>query len=388
MPSTISTTRWRDEPIVPEGYEDVAALVDAARKARGRIVEFDWIFTRDDLLRLQRAVYEWGTTVAGRYKCFDARVLAAINDVLDATNSPLALKEPRGSEAVDCKASCIVDGDCFRLRGHASFDIVYGYGSAGMEQDPEYTVRLGPKVRETLVGAVEMLGWDLHRLQEERFKAVGNVLYGLAMDYGISETEPVAGPAIDVDVHFQGPFSLVDDGRYRCLFTAEIADLAGVYLWTINVGGEERTWYVGQTRRGFGERMNEHLSGILSGGYTTYDAEALSRGEHRLASDAIGLEWPQSLLSFLRHYETLVPNLIGVIRLINIHVAPLPDDTRLYDRVEGAIGRHYKAHPDPQLRDFLMPGLRVPAAIPGEKPIRLVLSSEGAVAGLPQHILA
>lgn len=51
------------------------------------------------------------------------------------------------------------------------------------------------------------------------------------MDYGIQETEPAAGPATDVDVHFQGPFSAVDEGRYRCLFTDEIAEGVGVYLW-------------------------------------------------------------------------------------------------------------------------------------------------------------
>ena len=72
MAAATSTTRWRDEPIVPQDYEDVAALIRVARQARGRIVEFDWAFTRDDLWRLRRAVYEWGSGVVGRYKCFDA----------------------------------------------------------------------------------------------------------------------------------------------------------------------------------------------------------------------------------------------------------------------------------------------------------------------------
>lgn len=82
-----------------------------------------------------------------------------------------------------------------------------------------------------------------------------------------------------------------------------------------------------------------------------------------------------------------MPHIIGVIRLIKFHVAPLADDANLYERVEGAIGRHYKAHSDPDLRDFLIPGLRVPAAIPFDKPIRLVLSSDMPVAGLPPDLL-
>lgn len=388
MPAATSTTRWRDKAIVPEDYEDVATLIRVARKARGRIVEFDWAFTRDDLRRLRRAVYEWGSEVVGRYKCFDARVLAAINDALGETDTIFVLNEPKNSDGVDCKVSCVGDGDCFRLLGHAPFDIVFGYGSAGIKQDPVVSVRLGPTARETLADAVGMLGWDLRRLQEKRFRPVKNVLYGLRVDYGVQEIEPAAGPAIDVHVHFHGPFSSVDDSGYRCLFTDEIAEGVGVYLWTINVGGKERPWYVGQTRRGFGTRMGEHLAGFLSGEYTTYDAAALSRGEYRFAVVTVGGGWPQTLPSFLRNYERLMPNIIGLIRLINIHVAPLAGDAHLYNRVEGAIGRHYKAHSDPELRDFFLPGLRVPAAVPFDTPIRLVLSTEAPVAGLPQHLLA
>ncbi len=72
MLSSDSTTRWRDNPMIPQGYDDLASLVKLARKARGRIVEFDWVFTQDDLMRLRSAVHEWGTNVVGRYKCFDA----------------------------------------------------------------------------------------------------------------------------------------------------------------------------------------------------------------------------------------------------------------------------------------------------------------------------
>ena len=134
--------------------------------------------------------------------------------------------------------------------------------------------------------------------------------------------------------------------------------------------------------------MGEHLRDFLCGAYSTYDAVALSRGEYRLAQGAVTGAWPRTLPSFLRNYEILMPNIIGQIRLIKIHVAPLAVDAHLYDRVEGAIGRYYKTHSDPELRDFLVPGLRVPAAIPFDKPIRLVLSSEVPVAGLPQHLLA
>jgi hypothetical protein len=38
---TNGTARWRNQPIVPKDYEDIANLIKVAREARHRIVEFD-----------------------------------------------------------------------------------------------------------------------------------------------------------------------------------------------------------------------------------------------------------------------------------------------------------------------------------------------------------
>lgn len=386
MALAVSTTRWRDQPIIPKDWEDVASLVKVAREVRDRIVEFDWAFTRGDLRSLRRGVYEWGIRTVGRYKCFDARVLAAVNEALGETDTTFVLQEPKNSQGSDCNASCVGDGDLFRLRGHAPFDIVFGYGSAGVGQNLAGSALLGPTVQKTLTDAVGMLDWDLRRLQEERFRPVRNALYGLRLDYGPPIVESSHGPEMDIEVHFHGPFSALDDLGCRCLFADEMTARSGVYLWTINVNGKERPWYVGQTRRGFGQRMGEHLAGFLSGQYTTYDPAALSRGEHRLASGAVKGMWPQTFPSVLRNYESLMPNITGLIRLIKFHLAPLVGAPHLHDRVEGAIGRYYKAHRDPELREFFSPGLKLPAAIPYDNPIRLVLSSETPLAGLPSEI--
>ena len=39
MAAAVSTTRWRDKPIVLEDY-DLAVLVPLARRTRGRLVDF------------------------------------------------------------------------------------------------------------------------------------------------------------------------------------------------------------------------------------------------------------------------------------------------------------------------------------------------------------
>ncbi len=116
-----STTRWRDEPVIPSpaDYEDIASLVKLARKARGRIVEFEWVFTREDLLSLRRAAYEWGSASVGVYRCRSARVLAAINDALGDAHSIYVLTEPKNAQGMKFAVSWTRDGDVFRLSGHA-----------------------------------------------------------------------------------------------------------------------------------------------------------------------------------------------------------------------------------------------------------------------------
>ncbi len=148
------------------------------------------------------------------------------------------------------------------------------------------------------------------------------------------------------------------------------------------MNGKDQSWYVGQTRRSFGQRMGEHLAAYLSGQYPTYDAAALSQGMYRRAAGAVdeGL-WPQTLPSFLKNCEALIPNIIALIRLVKFHLAPLEGDAHLYNRVEGLVGRHFKETPG-----FFMPGIKLPAAIPYDSAIRLVLSSEGPIAGLPPEL--
>ena len=383
-----SATRWRDEQVIPSpsDNEDVARMVRLAPKARGRIVEFEWVFTREDLLSLRRAAYEWGSASVGVYKCRSARVLAAINDALSDTHSIYVLNEPKNAQGMKFSVSWTRDGDVFRLSGHSRFDLVFGYGSAGVADDPG-SVRLTPGARETLAASVRKLGWDPRLLHQDKLRPALNALYGMPPDYGPPLPPPPPQPPTDVNVHFQGPFAAQAGFGCRCLFTEEIAKRTGLYLWTTSVSGQERPWYVGQTRRSFGQRTAEHLASLLSGEYAAYDAVALARGEVRLADGAIIGIWPQRLPSFLSNYEKLMPNVIGQVRLVRFFFAPLDGDAHLYDRVEGAIGGYYKVHPDPVLRDFFGPGIKVPAAIPGDKPLRLVLSSESPIAGLPSEIL-
>jgi hypothetical protein len=382
-----TTTRWRNKPIGPGNYDDVPALVKLARLLRREIVEFDWAFSRDELLSLQRAVFEWGSHVRGTYKCFDSRVLVAINAALGEPESLFSLQEPKGFGGVDCRAACLSDGDLYHLQGHATFDLVFGYAEAGVREAGRGYAFLLPTVRAKLAGSMEALGWDLQRLSEDRYRPVRSVLYGMSPDRDRGPVPSDPRPELQLEVAFDGPFSVADDMGYRCLFSDPIASKTGVYLWTVNVDGAERPWYVGQTRRGFGQRMAEHMTAFLSGQYPPQDAVKMAWGINELAVGAAIGDWPQNLPAFLRNWERLIPNVIAQIRLLKFHVAPLTGDGHLHDRVEGAIGRCLKAHVVPAIRDFFSPGLKLPSAIPGDRRLRLRLSAQVPIVGLPLEIL-
>jgi hypothetical protein len=233
---------------------------------------------------------------------------------------------------------------------------------------------------------VGMLGWDLSRLQGERFKPVLNALYGNPLNFGVTSGEPSAEPPMEIEVKFSGPLSVLEAEDAGCLFTQEIGKRSGIYLWTVPVNGRHLPWYIGQTRRGFAQRMGEHVTGFLSGQYTTWDAAALARGENRRIEGSVVGWWPETLPAFLSNYEQLVPHIVVFLRSLRVYVAPLTGDAHLHNRVEGALGRYLKSHPESELRDFFFPGMRVPAAVPFDKPLRLQVTSVAPVAGLPADI--
>lgn len=378
-----SIATWRDQPVRPVDYGDLGGLVRCARNVRGITVDFDWVLKKSEVEDLRAEIYRWGTGAAGRYRYFDSMVLAAMNGALGDANSEFNLSSPESIDS-ECRISCSIEGDVAHLRGAAPFDVVLGYGLAIFEPSASRTPAAGSALRE-ISDAVATLGWDLAALQEPGLKRVLNALYGLPLDYGLPPQSFVGEPLFDVPVHFRGPFSAFESDR--CLFTDEVGAGTGVYLWTIQVRGREWPWYVGQTRRRFDQRTAEHIAGFLSGQYEVCDPDALSQGRYRLAPGAPASLWPRSIPALLQRFDILGPAAGKVVRLLRFHFAPL-NEPSLYNRIEGAIGRHYKSHEDVELREFFGTKIKLPAAIPSEAPIRLLLSSEGDIAGLPQQLLA
>ena len=96
-------------------------------------------------------VHFWGSYVQGRYRKFDAQIVAAINDALQEADSAYVLSIPARTAGVDSDVAGERVGGDFRLTGHASFDVVAGYGIGGATRSKGF--RLGSRIYHLEEGA-------------------------------------------------------------------------------------------------------------------------------------------------------------------------------------------------------------------------------------------
>ncbi len=134
--------------------------------------------------------------------------------------------------------------------------------------------------------------------------------------------------------------------------------------------------------------MREHFSSMLSLEYLPHDPDALAAGDSATLCKGIGaLPWPLRIPDTLDRLRSLTSQLVGTIKLLRLHVAPLEGDVHLFNRAEGMIGRHFKDHL--QVTTFFGTGVRLPVAIPGGQRLRLRLSlaAGASVVGFPTEIV-
>ncbi len=149
-----------------------------------------------------------------------------------------------------------------------------------------------------------------------------------------------------VDVAFQGPLAWTRGGGADFIFEADVAQAAGVYLWTVETAEDYLIWYVGETGVSFHQRMKDHFKEQLSGMYNAYDPEAFARGEKLLVWKGMYSVGEERRASDLLDAE---PNIwramVHFARVIRFFVAPLDCETRLRRRVEAGIAKHLYERP-------------------------------------------
>ena len=135
-------------------------------------------------------------------------------------------------------------------------------------------------VRAVLRQSAAELGWDVVRLDGDERRRFRSPLFAFPAGFGIEESSRATRPEVIASVKFEGPFSagmraapVPLPGRPGD--APAVAARTGVELWTVDVAGEDRVLYVGQTRQGFAQRMRQHVNGMFSFQYTLFDPKAL-----------------------------------------------------------------------------------------------------------------
>ena len=377
---------WRDKPVRPGPADDIGALVALARKARAQLVDFDWVLSAQELRRLREAVHSWGVPVRGRYKRFDAQILAAINEALGEPNSAYSLPIPKDSVDIESFVNASAAGEDFRLQGCTSPDVIFGYSSA--DANPSFAEQmrriLGDDLLKKLKNLGAQLGWDVERFREPNMAPVVNALYNLPLDYNGqgAPDSPIVG-VLDLEIH--GPYCLFRNDECPWFFESDLQDKPGVYVLTIPAGGAECVHYVGQTSRSFNQRLTEHLSAYLSGRYRIVDPDALAHGKQEYVWKA-NTEYGHSLTEFLAGADAILPKLHKLLRSFRCHVI-LEDNKQMLDRIEGALGRYFRRHENAELRQVFGLGAQFPSPIPGQPRTCARFIHASNIAGMPPELV-
>jgi hypothetical protein len=187
-------------------------------------------------------------------------------------------------------------------------------------------------------------------------------------------------------IEWLGPFNWIGP-RGQSFFVQPESSMAGVYLWTIQYNNSYLVYYVGETARCFRERIREHTKQYLSGAYNLYDPVEFARGDKRsiwkgMFCDKDGLK----IEEFFNRYFELSPQVYSFLKLIRLIVAPVNDEKRFLERLEGAISMRIKSAPG-IVGQFQDDGVRYRPRRSDEEPILVKMKLSVSVMGLEQEIL-
>ena len=389
-------TSWYKKGASPSSYSDVASACKLGSAVRRKIVDFEWCFSREELLRLRQAVHFWGSHLQGQFRAFEALMLGALNEALGERSSVYKLWPPGGPNNQQFRVDASTDGDRFRLQGQGTFAVIFTYGLYGCKalSPPNYWfravgVRLGPELARKLQAAVEQLGWDMAEMARPELQPAVNKIFGLPSNYVDDGTDiQMMTCSSTQHLEFYGPFHWKRSTSLPCLFEAPEGKQGGIYLWTVQVGPEERVHYIGQSRRSFRQRLKEHLDCYLTGEYKIVEPTLLAQGRLTSAWDGAAAfdDAGRRLEEWLDSWEIVLPELKLLLETFKFHLAPFDGDKRLQERVEGAIGAHFLCHEDEAIREFLDPGSRFLPRRAHEDPIRFTFETDSAIAGFPKEL--
>jgi hypothetical protein len=184
-------------------------------------------------------------------------------------------------------------------------------------------------------------------------------------------------------LHFHGPYQLCSE-KSDVLHGCPYAKSAGIYLWAVPAESSGFVVdYVGETSTSFYARNKEHVIQTLGGNYLVLEAKALAHLHATVLWTGLWRRGTRDQMPrFLADYETLGPRIKEYLLLHQVFVAPIECERRLRRRIEGALALSFRS-----LAPCLLPeDVRYHARAPWETPLRVTVSSDAAVVGLPREL--
>jgi hypothetical protein len=153
-------------------------------------------------------------------------------------------------------------------------------------------------------------------------------------------------------LHFHGPFTFVDhDGRG--IAKSEFAQSQGIYLWVLTDGSSRYIHYIGQTKKGFLRRHEEHLIDILSLRCGLFRPDAVAANDPEPIFGGMLRMWRTNpandpFTSNVAEWKELQPKIAPYLESIEVFFAPttsLSNNERCH--VEGCISWNLRLkHPN------------------------------------------
>jgi hypothetical protein len=157
-----------------------------------------------------------------------------------------------------------------------------------------------------------------------------------------------------VELTIHGPFGWGGDEAIPSVYDRahrSVTSKGGVYLWTIlTPDGDELVNYVGQTRRSFAMRFQEHEVLQSTGCYHIYDPDSYVQGRKKLLWGGEYGDHREPEHGFDSRFKELKSVANQFMKILRFHLAPISDeqtclmeDDELRSRVEAALAHHFYA---------------------------------------------
>ena len=187
-------------------------------------------------------------------------------------------------------------------------------------------------------------------------------------------------------VEFTGPFSWLESDKACSILTAPEGKNAGIYLWTVETGGGEWIYYVGQTGRSFSQRMREHFAEHMSGGYHLNEPDEFAKGHRQLLwPGRFGAAGNRSVSDFLGQFVSLAPTIAKLAEIYRFFIAPLTCEQRVRERIEAALAKYLYDQPG-VVGDFQERGIWYRHRRQDEMPLEIEMRCAANLIGLPRTL--